>query len=74
MKEYVHQEEIIEENTKREFTILRIQCTYSLLTKLGEDMNYKFIERDQYVIKILKLVKGVMFKFDWNKELTHRIW
>ena len=58
---------MLEENLERAFTIIHGQCTEILLTKLGGDKKYEAIERDQYVIGILNLIKGVMFKFDGNK-------
>ena len=57
----------MEKNLKMVLKILHGQCTESLLTKLGGDSKYESIERDQYVIGILNLIKGVMFKFDGNK-------
>ena len=59
-----------EENLKRGFSIIHSQCIDSLLSKLVGDRNYESIERDQHVIGILKIIKGVMFKFDIDKEIT----
>ena len=71
---FFDREEITEENPKRAFTILHGKCTESLLDKLGGDRKYEDIESEQEIIEILKLIKGVIFKFDGNKELTHAMW
>ena len=65
---------MMEENLKREFTILHGKCTEGVLAKLGGDKKYEDIKSYQDVIEILKLIKGVMFKFDGNKELTQAMW
>ena len=41
---------------------------------MGGDSKYEAIKRDQDVIGMLKLIKGVMFKSDEKKELTHLMW
>ena len=41
---------------------------------MGGDRKYEAIKLDQDVIGMLKIIKGVMFKFDRNKELTHVMW
>ena len=41
---------------------------------MGGDSKYEAIESEQDVIGMLKLIKGVIFKFDGNKELTHTMW
>ena len=74
IKKYVDREEIMEEKLKRAFKILHGNCTESLLAKLGGDGKYEDIESDQEVIGIMKLIKGVIFKFYGNRELTHIIW
>ena len=61
----------MEENLKRMFTIIHRKCAESLPDNLGGDRKYEAIKRDQDVIGILKIMKGVMFKFYGNKELTH---
>ena len=71
IKKFVDREEIKEENLKRAFTILHGNCTERLLSKLGGDRKYEDIKSYQDVIEMLNLIKGVMFKFDVNKELTH---
>ena len=62
------------ENLKRAFTIIHGQCTKSLLANLVRDRKYESIKNDQDVIGMLNIIKGVMFKFDGNKELTHAMW
>ena len=74
IKKYVDKKEILEENLKRAFTIIHGQCTESILAKLGGDNKYEAIKRYQDVIEMLNLIKGVMFKFDRNKKLTHEMW
>ena len=64
----------MEENMKRMFTIIHRQCTEILPDNLGGDIKYEAIKLDQDVIGMLKIIKGVMFKFDRNKELTHVMW
>ena len=46
---------------KLAFTILHIQCPEILLANLGGDRKYEANNRDQDVIVILDLIKGVMF-------------
>ena len=65
---------MIEDNLKRAFTILHGQCTESILAKLYGDSNYKSNECNQDVIRMLKLIKVVMFKLYGKNELTHMIW
>ena len=65
---------MLEENLKRVFTILHTKWTDIILAKMGGDSKYEAIERDQDVIGMLKLIKGVMFKSDKKKELTHAMW
>ena len=60
-----------EDNPKRAFKILQGQCTESILSKLGGDKKYEEIESDQDIIEILKLIKGVMFKFYGKNEFSH---
>ena len=38
------------------------------------DRKYEGIKSDQAVIEMMKLIKGVMFKFDGEKEFTHAMW
>ena len=38
------------------------------------DSKDESIEYKKDVIEMLKLIKGVMFKLDGNKELTHAMW
>ena len=64
----------MEEKMKSEFTILHGQCTESLISKIRGDSKYESTEHDQDVIIIMKLINGVIFKFDKNKELAHVIW
>ena len=64
----------MEENLKNMFKIIRGQCTESLIANIVEDKKYEAIKHDQDVIGILKLIKGVVFKSDINKELIHAIW
>ena len=63
-----------EENLKMAFTILHVRCTESIFSKMGGDSKYEAIKRDQDVIDMLKLIKGIIFKFNVNKELAHRMW
>ena len=74
INKFVDREEIMGENLTILFRILHWQCTEILVTNLGGYINYESIDRDQYLIGILKLVKGFMFKFVENKEQTHVIW
>ena len=74
IKKFFGIEEILEENLKRVFTILHGQYIRSLLAKLEGDKKYECINSNQDVIEILKLIKGVIFKFDSNKKLTHTMW
>ena len=41
---------------------------------MGSYRKYEAIERNQGAIEIMKLINGVMFKFDGNKELTKTMW
>ena len=63
-----------EENLKMAFTILHVRCTESIFSKMGGDSKYEAIKRDQDVIDMLNLIKGIIFKFNVNKELAHRMW
>ena len=74
IKKFFGIEEILEENLKRVFTILYGKFTESILAKKGGDRKYEAIKKDQYVIEMLKLIKGVMIKFEGNKEITHGMW
>ena len=74
MKKYIDREEMLEENLKRAFIILRGQCTERFFSNLGGNRKYEAIENDQYIIGMLKIIKEVIFKFNLNKELTHAIW
>ena len=65
---------MLEEHLKRTFTILQRQCTDSRLAKMGGDKKYEAIEGEQDVIVMLKIIKGVMFRFDGNRELTRKMW
>ena len=65
---------MLEENLKRLFTIIHGKFAESLLSKLVWDSKYEAINHDQDVIVMLKLIKGVMFKFNGIKELTDAIW
>ena len=67
----VDRKEILEENLKKAFTVLHVQCTESILANLGVDCKYESIERDQDVIGMLKLITGVVFKLTINKEITN---
>ena len=62
---------MLEENLKRAFTIICVQCTESILDNIVGYCKYKAIERDQDVIVMLKLILGIFFKLDINKEITH---
>ena len=74
IKKFVDREEMMEDNLKRVFKILHGQCTESLLENMGVDYKYEAIERNQDVIGMRKIIKGVMFKLDRNKEFTHTVW
>ena len=71
---FFDREEILENNPKRVFTILHGQCTESLLNSMGGYIKHEAIEHDKDVIGTLKLIKGVMFKLDGNKEVIHALW
>ena len=66
IKKLVDREEILEDNLKRAFTILQGQCTESLIDKLEGNSKYEFIESNQDVIGMMKVIKGVMLKFNGN--------
>ena len=74
IKKFVDREEILDENLKKAFEILHGQCTEMILANMGGDSKYEPIDHHQDVIEIMKLIKGFMFKFEGNKELTHMIW
>ena len=65
---------MLEDNLKRVFTILRGQWTESLKANLGGDSKYEAIDHDQYFIGVIKIIKGVVFKFGGNKELAQMVW
>ena len=65
---------MLDENMNMEFTILQKQFTDSFLSKMVRDRKYDSVKRDQDVIGVMRLVKGVMLKFDRKTELIHTMW
>ena len=64
----------MEENLKRALKILHGQWTESLIVNLGGYSKYEAINCEQDFIGMLKLIEGVMFKFEGNKEPTQAMW
>ena len=74
IKKFDDREEMMEDKLKIVFTILHGRFTESLLAKIGGYEKYEDIESDQDIIETMKLIKGIIFNFYENKELTHALW
>ena len=74
IKKLVGREDILEEIMKREITIIHGQFTDIALAEVWGYRKYEAIERYKYVIEMLKIIKGVMFKFYGNEEINQVMW
>ena len=64
----------MEEKLKKAFSIIYGQYIEIILVSMIGYIKYEAIKHDQEVIRIMKLIKGLMYKFDEKQELTHAMW
>jgi hypothetical protein len=66
--QYITNQQKLENECKKLYTIILGQCTNYMTAKLKALSNFKDMHMDKNPVKLLKAIKGLTFKFDNEKE------
>jgi hypothetical protein len=66
--QYIHNQQKLESECKRLYTVILGQCTNYMLAKLKALPTVKEMHTEKDPVKLLKSIKGLTFKFDSEKE------
>ena len=64
VKEVVKRNSQLEENCRAAYALVLGQCTEYLRAKIEATNNYKDINAEQNIVRLLKTVKGLCYKFN----------
>ena len=73
VKCYVSSKTQLDNNTWKSCVILIQQCTYNLKAQIEASLYLTLVNRDADVLGLIGLIKGLLFKFEENKNLADAI-
>jgi hypothetical protein len=66
--QYIHNQQKLESECKRLYTVILGPCTNYMSAKLKALPSFKEMHTEKVPVKLLKSIKGLTFKFDSEKE------
>ena len=70
VKNYLYQQQKLEENVKKAFTITLKQCTVNLKSKLEQSPEWALLSVNNDVLALMELIRSMVFKYE---ERQHQV-